>query len=134
MAGLNYRFNHDDTFVWTFWQRCLWCGENRWDALHHVISPSSLHFSDVKWNNSILNGAPIHNEKCHLKNSQLHKIENEIELLRKIITILSINDYKLKERDKKFIKTYFDTHYKQIIIPKCYISELTQDLPEVLRF
>jgi hypothetical protein len=130
MAGLNHRFNKDDTFEWLFWQRCLWCGENRWDALHHVISPSSYGYQQLDCNESILNSCPIHNRACHLDNSQLHKRDNEVELLEKIILILSNNDYKLKEIDKNFIKAYYDSHYKHINIPQCYTSGLIQVLPE----
>lgn len=130
MTGLNYRFDTDDTFQWLFWQRCLWCGENRWDSLHHIISPSSYEHKDERCNMSILNSCPIHNEKCHLRNGQLHKRENEIELLEKVITILANNNYKLKDIDKKFIKTYQESHFKNVCIPQTYTSVLTPDSPE----
>lgn len=118
--ALNNRFKKDDTFEWLFWQRCLWCGENRWDALHHVISPSSRGWKDTDCNTSILNSCPIHNTKCHLYNSGLHDRDNEIDLLEKILNIMSNNNYILKDIDKEFIKTYWDSHYKKITFPENY--------------
>lgn len=127
--GLQYRFKEEDTYAWLFFQRCLWCGENRWDALHHIISPSSYGHKEVKCNKSILNSCPIHNDKCHLQNGQLHKRDNETELLEKVITILANNDYRLKDIDKEFIKTYTESHFKNISIPPCFTA-LIQDSPE----
>ena len=124
MTGLNHRFDKDLLFEWLFWQRCLWCGENRWDAMHHVISPSSRDYQKTNANKSILNGCPIHNEECHLKNSQLHKRENEIDLLQKIIDIMVTKDYQFNKIDKQFIKTYWKSHYQYITLP----SELCQTI------
>jgi len=120
--GLKHRFDKNETFEWLFWLRCLWCGDNRWDALHHIISPSSFGYHGGECNKSILNSCPIHNQSCHLDNGELHKEENEIELLQRVITIMSNNNYVLKNIDKEFIKTYFDTHYQYIKMPKTYES------------
>jgi hypothetical protein len=116
MKGLNHRFSKDETFDWLFWQRCMWCGENKWDALHHIISPSSRDYHKVDCNKSILNSCPIHNSKCHLNNSQLHQRENEIELLQKTFQALSSLGYKLKEIDEQFMVTYWESHYKYVCI------------------
>ena len=126
MKGLNHRFKKDETFEWLFWQRCMWCGENKWDALHHIISPSSRGYHKVDCNKSILNSCPIHNNKCHLNNSQLHQRENEIELFQKTFQALSSLGYKLKEIDEQFMETYWESHYKNV----CTTLESIRDSQE----
>jgi hypothetical protein len=96
----------------------MWCGENKWDAIHHIISPSSMDWKAGKFNSSILNGAPIHNSKCHLYNSQLHNIEYERKLLSKVYDALISLGYELGQNDKDFMEAYAKTHYAQIKKPK----------------
>ena len=111
-TALQYRFLPGDKEVWMFWHRCLWCGLNRWDCLHHIISPSSRGHRDGEFNASILNSAPMHNEGCHLDNGELHHRETEIKLLEKTMTILSHKHYKPSRLDKQFMMAYWDTHFR----------------------
>lgn len=111
-SGLQYRFNPIDTEVWMFFYRCMWCGKNRWDCLHHIISPSSMDHKHGDFNTSILNSSPMHNHGCHLDNGQLHHKKIEIKLLEKTMSALAYNHYKMNDIDKKFIDIYQDTHFK----------------------
>lgn len=105
------RFKKEDRELWWDWNECYVCGENRWDALHHIIAQSSKRWKKGKFNSSILNSAPIHNEKCHLYNSDLHKKENEKEFLQRTYNYLvEEQGYTLKEKDKKFLNKYSE-HY-----------------------
>ena len=111
-TGLQYRFAPMDTDVWMFWHRCMWCGQNRWDCLHHIISPSSMDHKHGDFNTSILNSSPMHNHGCHLDNGKLHHRETEILLLEKTMTALAYKHYRLTDLDKLFKETYHDTHFK----------------------
>ena len=111
-TGLQYRFSPLDKEVWFFWHKCMWCSKNRWDCLHHIISPSSRGHQHGDFNCSILNSSPMHNHGCHLDNPELHKREMEIKLLEKTMTALAYAHYKVKELDRQFINTYQKTHYK----------------------
>lgn len=115
--GLKHRFDPEDKEIWYFWHRCLWCGKNSWDCLHHIISPSSHGYREVEENRSILNSSPMHNHGCHLDNPELHNREMEIKLLEKTLISLSIQGYDLKDIDRLFIKTYYDTHFNSIKLP-----------------
>lgn len=110
-SGLKHRFNPIDTEVWMFHYPCMWCGKNRWDCLHHIISPSSHDYKLEDFNASILNSSPMHNSGCHLDNGELHHQEVEINLLEKTMTVLFYNHYKLNDVDKLFIKTYWNSHF-----------------------
>ena len=110
--GLQNRFAKGDTLVWMFWYQCMWCGENRWDCLHHIISSSSRDHQHGTFNESILNSSPMHNEKCHINNGELHHREVEIKLLEKTMTALAYDDYILTNLDREFITAYWDTHFK----------------------
>jgi hypothetical protein len=116
-SGLHNRFNEDHKYVWLFHDKCMWCGGNRWDALHHIISPSSMDWKETDSNNSILNSCPIHNFVCHIDNPMLHNVNYERKLLRKTLDALFKNDYKLSEKDREFIKVYYESHFKYIKIP-----------------
>jgi len=114
-SGLQYRFSEIDKEVWMFWYRCMWCGKNQWDCLHHIISPSSMDHKHGDFNASILNSSAMHNNRCHLDNGELHHRDVEIKLLKKTLKMLMIKGYKLTETDKEFQKVYWDTHFKYII-------------------
>lgn len=106
--GLKNRFNPEEVkSAWCFWYKCLWCGMSGADSLHHIKSPSSQDYVEGDFNSSVLNSFPIHNEKCHLYNPKLHKLENERKMILKVLKILLRNDYSLKEKDIIFIKKYF---------------------------
>ena len=111
-SGLQYRFAESDKEVWMFWYRCMWCGKNRWDCLHHIISPSSMGHTHGDFNTSILNSSAMHNCGCHLDNGELHHRETEIKLLEKTLTMLKFKKYKLTDLDKQFQKVYWETHFK----------------------
>lgn len=111
-TGLQYRFCKMDTEVWMFWHKCMWCGKNRWDCLHHIISPSSMGHHPGEFNTSILNSSPMHNNGCHIDNGELHHREMEIKLLEKTMTALSYLRYDLTETDREFINIYNDSHFK----------------------
>ena len=106
-SGLKNRFNRDRLqAAWRFSYKCLWCGKSRFDAFHHIISPSSQAYQAGNFNSSILNACPIHNHGCHLYNPELHKAETEKMLLEKVLEILIKTDIKFNEKDKEFFRTY----------------------------
>jgi len=111
-SGLHNRFAKDDTEAWMFWYRCMWCGQNGWDCLHHIISPSSRGHRIGDFNESILNSSPMHNHKCHIDNGELHHRETEIKLLEKTMTVLRHKDYQMKDIDKRFQMAYWETHFQ----------------------
>jgi len=111
-TGLQYRFDPLDTEVWMFWHRCMWCGQNKWDCLHHIISPSSRDHRHGDFNASILNSSPMHNHGCHLDNGELHHRETEIKLLEKTMMVLAHKHYKATKLDKQFQMAYWETHFK----------------------
>jgi len=88
-----------DYFIYNY--ECWICGQNGQDAFHHIIGRDS---------NSILNAAPVHNDKCHLqKSGWLHKPEVEKQLLQKTFIYLKKQDYQLIQKDLEFIAKY--AHY-----------------------
>ena len=103
---LSNRFPEELKYNWHFHYECLVCGKNRWDALHHIISPSSMNYIKGDHNKSILNSCPIHNDKCHLGNGELHNEHKESELLQRTVDALLKLDYKLKQIDLDFLETY----------------------------
>ena len=105
--ALKHRFNEEHLQeAWGFQNHCFYCGENGWDAVHHIISSSSNAYQNLKCNASVLNSCPIHNHKCHLYNSDLHRPETEKLLLKKVLMVLSANGYKFKPIDRQFISAY----------------------------
>lgn len=110
-SGLKNRFNPRVRELYTFWYQCFWCGENQYDCLHHIISPSSNGWKIGKHNTSPLNAAPMHNFSCHLDNGQLHSNDIERKLLIKAMRFLRSIDYKFTDNDKEFFNKYKDTHY-----------------------
>ncbi len=111
-TSLKYRFNSIDKEVWCFHNRCMWCGKNQWDCLHHIISPSSRGHKPGKFNASLLNSSPMHNRGCHIDNGELHHRDVEIKLLEKTMTVFSYEGYKMTELDKEFTDTYRESHFK----------------------
>ena len=105
---LKNRFDKNDlNSVWAFsYFRCMWCGESHANCFHHIISPSSPQYREGSFNSSILNACPLNNFKCHLYNPELHKIENEKMLLRRVVEKVLKSGYVLKEKDKEFMRVY----------------------------
>lgn len=108
-SGLSNRFSQEVRQQWIYWYSCLICGRNRWDALHHIISPSVRFYKVGKHNESILNSCPIHNFKCHIDNE--HILFNDItlsEILEKTFLSLVELGYTLKQIDLDFLEVYRD--------------------------
>lgn len=106
--GLRNRFSEETRNQWIFWYGCMICGENRIDALHHIISPSSHLYVDGKHNESVLNSCPIHNMKCHIGNeSHLYKDETISHLLGKtyVAQFTHLGNL-LSDLDNEFLKVY----------------------------
>lgn len=102
---LSNRFNKEELqSAWTYNHKCFWCGKNGADAFHHIMSPSSCYYKKGDFNKSPLNSFPIHNDICHLYNSELHKRESE--LLIKTLKYLLKNDYYITLRDVEFFCMY----------------------------
>jgi hypothetical protein len=79
-----------------FWNReCWFCQSEQWNALHHILGRVST---------SPLNAAPIQNFECHIGNGDLDSDEIKKKFLRKTLTYLLSNGYKLTKNDKEFIK------------------------------
>ena len=105
--GLRNRFNQEKLrAVWAFEYSCLWCGESGFDCFHHIMSPSSPRYLDGKFNSSILNACPIHNQKCHLYNPELHKIDSERKMLQGVLKHLVLSGFKFKDKDAEFYEKY----------------------------
>lgn len=107
---LQNRFNDKVRAAWVFWNKCMVCGENNWDSLHHIISPTSENYIKGKHNESAYNSCPIHNFKCHLYNEEIKKRESE--LLIKTFQALESEEYKPTELDKRFLNKYKDLYVR----------------------
>ena len=106
-SGLKNRFSQKTRYVWLYYYSCMICGENRIDALHHIISPSCRHYVKGKHNESVLNSCPIHNFSCHLDNeAYLFKDETISYLLNKVYVAVEELGYCLDENDKQFLEIY----------------------------
>lgn len=120
-SGLSYRFKDSDRQIWLNidWYACLVCRCNQWDALHHIISPSSRLHVAGEHNSSIFNSCPIHNimhpygmRSCHVGNEAfLYRDETIKKLLNETFYIL-INEaeYIPKSNDLIFLKTYISLY------------------------
>lgn len=113
--ALKNRFPEEVLSFWNGWSFDLFeLGHRRSDSLHHIISPSSQRYKEGEFNESIFNSCPIDNLKNHIGNA-MHTIEKEDLLLERVMTVLVDRDWKLKQVDKNFIKTYgLEKNYKRI--------------------
>ena len=102
---LKDRFPEKVKQYWIGWYRCIECGKNHTDALHHIISPSSIDYIKGKHNESILNSCPINNHECHLY-KPLHSFKKQKELLNKVKDILDQRNYQYDLIDYQFIIKY----------------------------
>lgn len=102
-------FDFDELRRWySFNYACFLCGKNGQDAFHHILGRSS---------NSILNACVLHNEKCHLYNSDLFRKETRIKLLKKVFIFLIKSGYELNKKDIEFIEKnqeYYNEIFKEI--------------------
>ncbi len=103
---LKNRFLEEVRSEWNYCYSCSICGQNSWDSLHHIISPSMRWYVSGKHNTSVLNSAPLCNFKCHLYNPNLGKKETVKILLNKTKDYLMGEGYQLKEIDNKFLEIY----------------------------
>lgn len=99
---LRNAFSQESRMLFFYHYDCLWCGQNGWDALHHILGRVST---------SPLNACPIHNLKCHIGNSALDSFESRSKLLKNVRNILLLTGYVFTTEDKQFIikyKKYYD--------------------------
>lgn len=83
------------------------CGKNRWDVLHHILSPSSLLYVKGKHNESAYNSCPTHNFGCHIDNeAYIYKDSTIRTLLKKTKVALDEEDYRPTELDRQFLQIY----------------------------
>jgi len=109
--GLQNRFPAGTREKWFWWYECMVCGENTFDALHHIISPACKEYKKGNFNHSVLNSCPICNLKCHIgKDGELHA--QIPELLGKTKRALESLHYKLTPLDRKFLEVYADLYAK----------------------
>jgi len=106
-TGLKNRFPEEIRGEWIFWYDCMCCGKNKWDALHHIISPSVRGYVAGEHNRSILDSCPIHNFGCHIGN-EAWLGKNVKELLKKTYNALRSMGYELKPIDREFMRIYKD--------------------------
>jgi hypothetical protein len=86
--------------------RCWFCSSNRCDCLHHIVGRGN---GDSKVESSILNAAPLCNQKCHLPNHGLLRTEEWIsKLLKQTLEFLESVGYELEERDIQFMDKYME--------------------------
>jgi len=94
---LNNPFSDATRRLFTYNYSCFYCGQNGWDAGHHILGRVS---------NSPLNFSPIHNIKCHIGNGRLDGFDVRSTLLRKTLSFLQDEGYILTKEDKEFMEKY----------------------------
>lgn len=83
---------------------CWFCGMNTADSLHHVVGRGQ---GDSWVEGSILNAAPLCNQKCHLPNhGKLRTKEWIAKLLNTTYLYLVSIRYEFEEIDYEFIEKY----------------------------
>lgn len=103
----NSRTLFDD--AWTCW----YCGMNTCDSLHHIVGRGEIG-STVE--SSILNAAPMCNQKCHLiHHGKLMTSGWQIKLLHKTYSYLEKIGYNIDDNDRAFIEKY-KMHYSNSIV------------------
>jgi hypothetical protein len=105
MNNLSNRFPEEVREFWIGWYKCLICGKNHADCLHHIISPSSQNYMPGEHNKSIFNACPVNNWDCHI-GKPLHTAQIQAQLIRRVKKIIDKSDYKLNKLDKKFLQVY----------------------------
>lgn len=109
---LKNRFSQETRHIWDYHIHCMVCGRNQWNALHHIISPSSRYYKPGKHNESAYNSSPVHNythpsdiggKSCHVGRNLLPLIP---ELLKQTQQALKEMDYEPNDIDIEFLETY----------------------------
>lgn len=90
----NFSLETRELFLYCY--ECWVCGKNNWSAGHHILGGNFLEAD------SALNFAPVHNDTCHLGKSFSEK--DKSMMLKKTREYLRRIDYKLTDKDKRFIK------------------------------
>jgi hypothetical protein len=74
------------------------------DALHHILGRGN---GDSKVEGSVLNAAPLCNQKCHLPNHGLLRTEEWVsKLLKQTYEFLQSVEYEFTELDNQFMDKY----------------------------
>jgi len=102
-------FNQEEVSRWFGdCYECWWCGENGWDAGHHINNHN-------KYNDSLLNYAPLHNHKCHIDiHPKLKRRENVEKLLQKTMSYLLSEGYEFNDTDRMFVSENREYYIKQV--------------------
>lgn len=84
---------------------CCWlCGMNTSDCLHHIVGRGNKS-SIVE--SSVLNAAPLCNQKCHLKHHSLLRTDEWVrKLLKQTKKYLDNYDYTYTRNDHAFLLKY----------------------------
>lgn len=100
-------FDYDELNLWfeDVW-KCHYCRENGWDCFHHIVG-RGIKGDDAE--SSILNAAPLCNQKCHLPN---HGFIRKDVMVKKFLTrtydLLIEKGYQFTEKDQRFIGKYIE--------------------------
>ncbi len=88
---------------------CWMCGENTADCLHHIVGRGN---NGSLVESSVLNAAPLCNQKCHLSNHGMLRTDEYVSLLLKqTYKYLIKYGYKLTRNDHAFLLKY-SKYYK----------------------
>jgi len=82
--------------------QCWICGQNTWDALHHIFG------GEFEEADSPLNAAPICNMTCHIGDGHHFTEEDKKMMCQKTLRFLLRNGYKLTKKDEKFILDHIE--------------------------
>ena len=83
---------------------CWWCGMNTSDCLHHIVGRGNKG-SIVE--SSVLNAAPLCNQKCHLANHSLLRTDEWVsKLLKQTKKYLESINYRFTRNDHAFLLKY----------------------------
>lgn len=99
--------NNFEERAWLIFQDawCCWmCGMNTADCLHHIVGRGN---GNSKVERSILNAAPLCNQKCHLAHHSLLRTNSfTAKLLKQTYKYLENYGYVLNKIDLEFIEKY----------------------------
>ena len=104
---MNKSHNSFPKEAWLIFQdawRCFYCDMNTADSLHHIVGRGN---GDSIVESSILNSAPLCNQKCHLPNhGKLRTDEWVAKLLNTTYLYLVSIRYEFEEIDHQFMEKY----------------------------
>lgn len=84
--------------------KCHFCPQNGWDCFHHIVG-RGIKGDDTE--SSILNAAPLCNQKCHLPfHGLIRKRHYTRKFLLKTYDWLMYSGYTFKPVDMRFIEKY----------------------------